>query len=90
MTGEDCSQPPDGCCRDHVAGLVDDVEMHGVAAHLAEAADRWLAGAHGADRLAIAFGAAQSLRSSRKPSTEPGMNSSDAVSFVTSLRRASL
>ena len=45
--------------RDHVAGLVDDVEMHGVAAHLAEAADRGLAGAHGADRLAVAFLAAQ-------------------------------
>ena len=41
--------------RDHVAGLVDDVEMHGVAAHLAEAADGRLAGAHGADRLAAAF-----------------------------------
>src|SRR6266481_3339341 len=46
-------------CRDHVAGLVDDVEMHGVAAHLAEAADSRLAGPHGADRLAVAFGAAQ-------------------------------
>ena len=45
--------------RDHVAGLVDDVEMHGVAAHLAEAADGRLARAHGADRLAMAFGAAQ-------------------------------
>ena len=45
--------------RDHVAGLVDDVEMHGVAAHLAEAADGGLARAHGADRLAVAFGAAQ-------------------------------
>ena len=45
--------------RDHVAGLVDDVEMHGVAAHLAEAADGRLAGAHGADRLAIALLAAQ-------------------------------
>ena len=45
-------------CRDHVAGLVDDVEMHGVAAHFAEAADGRLARAHGADRLAMAFGAA--------------------------------
>src|SRR5882672_10766140 len=45
--------------RDHVAGLIDDVEMHGVAAHLAEAADRGLASAHGADRLAMALGAAQ-------------------------------
>src|SRR6266516_5817748 len=45
--------------RDHVAGLVDDVEMHGVAAHLAEAADGRLARTHGADRLAMAFGAAQ-------------------------------
>ena len=33
--------------------------MHGVAAHLAEAADGRLARAHGADRLAMAFGAAQ-------------------------------
>src|ERR1700722_7330405 len=41
--------------RNHVAGLVDDVEMHGVAAHLAEAADRGFAGTHGADRLALTF-----------------------------------
>ena len=33
--------------------------MHGVAAHLAEAADGRLARAHGADCLAMAFGAAQ-------------------------------
>ena len=33
--------------------------MHGVAAHFAEAADGRLAGAHGADRLAVALGAAQ-------------------------------
>ena len=32
--------------------LVDDVEMHGVAAHFAEPADGRLAGAHGADRVA--------------------------------------
>src|SRR6266700_5894858 len=45
--------------RDHVAGLVDDIEMHGVAAYLAEAPDRRLARAHRADRLAVALGAAQ-------------------------------
>ena len=45
--------------RHHVAGLVDDVEMHGVATHLAETADGGLAGAHGSDRLALAFLAAQ-------------------------------
>src|SRR5712672_4753567 len=44
--------------RDHVAGLIDDVEMYGVAAHFAEAADGRLARAHGADRLAMALGAA--------------------------------
>ncbi len=33
--------------------------MHGVAAHLAEPADGRLAGAHGADRLAVALRAAQ-------------------------------
>src|SRR5882724_5589328 len=45
--------------RNHVAGLVDDVEMHGVAAHLAEAADGGFARAHGADGLAMALGAPQ-------------------------------
>src|SRR4051812_22154541 len=33
--------------------------MHGVATHLAETADGGLAGAHRADRLAMAFGPAQ-------------------------------
>src|SRR2546425_24180 len=45
--------------RNHVAGLIDDVEMHGVAAHFAEAADGRLARAHGADGLAMAFRPAQ-------------------------------
>src|ERR1700693_5099240 len=45
--------------RNHVAGLVDDVEMHGIAAHLAEAANGGFAGAHGADRLALTFLTAQ-------------------------------
>src|ERR1700731_4661319 len=45
--------------RDHVAGLVDDVEMHGVAAHLADASDGRLAGAHAADRMALTLLAAQ-------------------------------
>lgn len=43
----------------HVAGLVDDVEMHGVAANLAEAPHRRLAGTERADGLALALGAAQ-------------------------------
>src|SRR5579883_3087678 len=45
--------------RNHVAGLVDDVEMHGVAVHLAEAPDRGLAAAHGADGLALPLLAAK-------------------------------
>src|SRR5262249_19974029 len=45
--------------RDHVAGLVDDVEMHGVAAHFADPPDRRLAGAHAADGTALALLAAQ-------------------------------
>src|SRR5712691_10415964 len=45
--------------RDHVAGGIDDVEMHGVAAHFAETADGRLTGAHGADRLAVSFLTAQ-------------------------------
>src|SRR5215471_16945755 len=45
--------------RYHVATLVDNIEMHGVAAHLAETADRRLAPAHGADGFAMAFGTAQ-------------------------------
>src|SRR5262249_30036873 len=44
--------------RHHVAGRVDDVEMHGIAAHLAEAADGRLARAQAADR-APAFLATQ-------------------------------
>src|ERR1700737_5422216 len=39
--------------------MVDDVEVHGVAAHFAESADGGLPGAHGADRLAVAFLTAQ-------------------------------
>ena len=39
--------------------LIDNVEMHGVAAHFAEPADSRLARAHGADRFAMALGAAQ-------------------------------
>src|SRR5437763_1730875 len=42
-----------------VRGLIDDVEMHGVAAHLAKAADGRLARAHGADGFAMALGTAQ-------------------------------
>src|SRR5262249_35126404 len=45
--------------RDHVAGLVDDIEMHGVAAHLANPSDRRLAGTHAADGAALALLAAQ-------------------------------
>jgi predicted transcriptional regulator len=37
--------------RHHVAGLVDDVEMHGVADHFAHAADGRLARAHAGDEL---------------------------------------
>ena len=54
MTGEDCSQPPEGVAGDHVAVPVDDVEMHRVAAALAHAADRRLADAGLAHRLALA------------------------------------
>ena len=39
MTGDDCSQPPDGVADDHVAGRIDDVEVHGVAARAAQPAD---------------------------------------------------
>src|SRR3954468_10070917 len=45
--------------RHHVAGLVDDVEMHGIAANLADAADRRLPRAHAAYGAALAFLAAQ-------------------------------
>src|SRR5579883_2832537 len=43
--------------RDHIAGLVDDVEMHRVARDLAELAHRGLACPHGADRGPCAVGA---------------------------------
>src|SRR5690348_5411814 len=53
-------QPAAGRRRgDHVAVAIDDVEMHGVTAYLAETADRRLARAHRADRLAVTLGAAQ-------------------------------
>jgi hypothetical protein len=74
--------------RNHVAGRIDDVEMHGVAAHLAEAADGRLAGAHGAHRLAMASWR-RSFTTAPKPSTEPGTKSSEALSEI-SLRRSSL
>src|SRR5580692_6794392 len=45
--------------RDHVAGLIDNVEVDGVTSDFAEAADGWFARAHGADRLALAFLAAE-------------------------------
>src|ERR1700724_3843639 len=45
--------------RDHVAGLVDDVEMDSVAAHLPETPDGGLARPHGADRLAMSLRPAQ-------------------------------
>ena len=35
MIGEDCSQPPDGVAAIMLPSMVDDVEMHGVAAHRA-------------------------------------------------------
>ena len=80
--------------RDHVAGLIDDIEMHGVAAHGAELADRRLAGAEppngrlaGAGRHRPAVAA--SFTTAPKPSIEPGRSSSEAVS-VTSLRRSAL
>src|SRR5207302_900275 len=44
--------------RDHVAGLVDDVEVHGVAGHVAHAAHGRLAGAEPADRGTLALLAA--------------------------------
>ncbi len=47
MTGEDCSQPPEGVRRDHVAVAVDDVEMHRVAADRAGA---------GGEHVALATG----------------------------------
>src|SRR5207253_1691483 len=45
--------------RHHIAGRVDDVEMHGIAAHLAEAADGRLARAQAADRAPLPFLATQ-------------------------------
>ena len=37
ITGEDCSQPPDGVDETMLPARVDDIEMHGVAAHRAVA-----------------------------------------------------
>src|SRR5213080_5044817 len=48
-----------GCRRDHVAGGINDVEVHGIAAHLADTAHGRLARAHPAYRVALAFLAAQ-------------------------------
>src|SRR5579863_3492979 len=45
--------------RYHVAGLVDDIEMHRVAVHLAEAPDGRLACTHRANGLALPFLAAK-------------------------------
>src|SRR5215471_14209389 len=45
--------------RHYVAGRIDDVEMHGIAAHLAEAADGRLARAQASDRAPRAFFATQ-------------------------------
>ena len=45
--------------RDHVAGLVDDVEVDGVAGHVAHAAHGRLAGAEPADRGTLALLAPQ-------------------------------
>ena len=39
MTGEDCSQPPDGVAVNMLPCLVDDVDVHGIADHAAVAAD---------------------------------------------------
>ena len=48
-------QPAAGRRRgDHVAGAVDDIEMHGVAAHLSDPPDGRFAGAERADRRALA------------------------------------
>ena len=92
MTGEDCSQPPDGVADTMLPALIDDVEMHGVAAHLAarrptvgspapDAADR---AARRAVRRARSFDHAR-----RSPRPMPGRSSSEASS-PTSLRRSSL
>src|SRR5262245_29661549 len=45
--------------RYEVAGRIDDVEMHGIAAHLTQPADGRLARAHAADRAALAVVAPQ-------------------------------
>src|SRR3954453_2527443 len=45
--------------RDHVAGVIDDIEMYGVAAYLAETTNGGLAGTHRAYRFPVTFLPAQ-------------------------------
>src|SRR5262249_27962985 len=45
--------------RHHVAGGIDDIKMHGVAAHFPHTAYSWFARAHAADGAAFALLAAQ-------------------------------
>ena len=63
--------------------------MHGVAAHLAEPADGRLAGAHGADRLAMALGAAQ-LHDRAEAFDRAGDEIERGLVSEISLRRSSL
>ena len=94
MTGEECSQPPDGVDETMLPALIDDVEMHGVAAHRAEPADGRLAGAEpptvgSPAPAAVGTVSRRSFTTAPKPSIEPGRNSSEALSPM-SLRRSAL
>src|ERR1700733_4047288 len=72
--------------RNHVAGLVDDIEMHGVATGIAHPADGRFARAEPAAGGTVSR---RSFTTAPKPSIEPGRCSREALS-VTSLRRSAL
>ncbi len=65
ITGEDCSQPPDGVALTMLPSLVDHVEMAGVGADHAEPRHRRFAGA-GRTRQQIARGSAPSRSTTRR------------------------
>ena len=89
MTGEDCSQPPDGVAEIMLPAwsMMSKCTVSprtspkrptvGSPAPMAPTASRWPS-------------ARRSFTTEPKPSTEPGMKSSEALSLEISLRRSSL
>ena len=89
ITGEDCSQPPDGVAEIMLPAWSMMSKCTVSPRDFAEAADRRLAGAHGADRFAARLPGARSFDHGAETLDRAGPNSSEALSEI-SLRRSSL